>query len=325
MATLPAGHADAARRRRARPALRPAAHRDRTARRVRHPRAAARRQRRQRRRRALRRARAWPAGAPHVTALLLGPGRGAPRRPGRASSAAGGRVVDAPPSTVDLVRRRHRRHRRQRRPAPGRPRQAVDGRPTGERPGRRGRRRAQRGRRRHRRRARPARSRADVTVTFGCLKPAHVVGPAAPAGRPGRAGRHRPAARGCTATRRVRVPDATTSRALVAAAAARRRRSTPAAWSASRPARPRTRAPRVLSRRRRARRPGRDGPVRGQRRATRSCATHPSVIAAERVADAGRVQAWVCGSGLGTDETRARRAAQRCWPRPCRWCSTPTR
>ncbi|MEU7867950.1 NAD(P)H-hydrate dehydratase [Dactylosporangium sp. NPDC049140] len=29
---------------------------------------------------------------------------------------------------------------------------------------------------------------------------------------------------------------------------------------------------------------------------------HPPVIAAERVADAGRVQAWVCGSGLGTDE-----------------------
>ncbi|MEK8109350.1 ADP/ATP-dependent (S)-NAD(P)H-hydrate dehydratase [Micromonospora sp. M12] len=27
---------------------------------------------------------------------------------------------------------------------------------------------------------------------------------------------------------------------------------------------------------------------------------HPSVIASERVADAGRVQAWVCGSGLGT-------------------------
>ncbi|MEV8511172.1 NAD(P)H-hydrate dehydratase [Dactylosporangium sp. NPDC051484] len=29
---------------------------------------------------------------------------------------------------------------------------------------------------------------------------------------------------------------------------------------------------------------------------------HPPVIASERVADAGRVQAWVCGSGLGTDE-----------------------
>jgi hydroxyethylthiazole kinase-like uncharacterized protein yjeF len=29
---------------------------------------------------------------------------------------------------------------------------------------------------------------------------------------------------------------------------------------------------------------------------------HPSVIATERAAEAGRVQAWVCGSGLGTDE-----------------------
>jgi hydroxyethylthiazole kinase-like uncharacterized protein yjeF len=29
---------------------------------------------------------------------------------------------------------------------------------------------------------------------------------------------------------------------------------------------------------------------------------YPSAIVSERVADAGRVQAWVCGSGLGTDE-----------------------
>ena len=29
---------------------------------------------------------------------------------------------------------------------------------------------------------------------------------------------------------------------------------------------------------------------------------HPSVVVADRVADAGRVQAWVCGCGLGTDE-----------------------
>jgi len=31
-------------------------------------------------------------------------------------------------------------------------------------------------------------------------------------------------------------------------------------------------------------------------------AHHPPVIAADRVADAGRVQAWACGSGMGTDE-----------------------
>jgi hydroxyethylthiazole kinase-like uncharacterized protein yjeF len=29
---------------------------------------------------------------------------------------------------------------------------------------------------------------------------------------------------------------------------------------------------------------------------------HPSVVAVGKVADAGRVQAWVCGSGLGTDD-----------------------
>jgi hydroxyethylthiazole kinase-like uncharacterized protein yjeF len=32
---------------------------------------------------------------------------------------------------------------------------------------------------------------------------------------------------------------------------------------------------------------------------------HPTVIAVPRVRDAGRVQAWVCGSGLGTDERAA--------------------
>ncbi|HZN75780.1 MAG TPA: NAD(P)H-hydrate dehydratase [Micromonosporaceae bacterium] len=32
---------------------------------------------------------------------------------------------------------------------------------------------------------------------------------------------------------------------------------------------------------------------------------HPSVIVTDRVANAGRVQAWVCGSGLGTDERAA--------------------
>jgi hydroxyethylthiazole kinase-like uncharacterized protein yjeF len=32
---------------------------------------------------------------------------------------------------------------------------------------------------------------------------------------------------------------------------------------------------------------------------------HPSVIASERVGDAGRVQAWVCGSGLGSGEAVA--------------------
>jgi hydroxyethylthiazole kinase-like uncharacterized protein yjeF len=34
-------------------------------------------------------------------------------------------------------------------------------------------------------------------------------------------------------------------------------------------------------------------------------AHHPSAIVSERVAQAGRVQAWVCGSGLGTDDRAA--------------------
>jgi hydroxyethylthiazole kinase-like uncharacterized protein yjeF len=36
--------------------------------------------------------------------------------------------------------------------------------------------------------------------------------------------------------------------------------------------------------------------------ADRINAAHPSVITGPRVADTGRVQAWVCGSGLGTDD-----------------------
>ncbi len=208
-------------------------------------------------------ARASPAGAPHVTALLLAPAKA--HRDGLAAlRRAGGRVVDAPPSTVDLVRRRHRRHRRQGRPAPGR-------REGASRP-------------RDREAARPSWSpstcpagststpaprpaphvTADVTVTFGCLKPAHVVGPAAAAGRPRRARRHRPAARGSRPRRRVRVPERDRHRRTLAQAAARLGEVQP------RGGRhrdrlghvPRRRRP---GRRRRARRPGRDGPVRGQR------------------------------------------------------------
>jgi hydroxyethylthiazole kinase-like uncharacterized protein yjeF len=39
--------------------------------------------------------------------------------------------------------------------------------------------------------------------------------------------------------------------------------------------------------------------------AERVVARHPSVIPAPRVSEAGRVQAWVCGSGLGTDDRAA--------------------
>jgi ADP-dependent NAD(P)H-hydrate dehydratase / NAD(P)H-hydrate epimerase len=48
-------------------------------------------------------------------------------------------------------------------------------------------------------------------------------------------------------------------------------------------------------------------------------AHHPPVIVTERVADAGRVQAWVCGSGLGTDE-RARTELRTVLARPVPVC-----
>jgi hydroxyethylthiazole kinase-like uncharacterized protein yjeF len=48
---------------------------------------------------------------------------------------------------------------------------------------------------------------------------------------------------------------------------------------------------------------GPTGLVRYAGRAADAVRTHhPSVISVDQVADAGRVQAWVCGSGLGTDE-----------------------
>ncbi|MDG4789896.1 NAD(P)H-hydrate dehydratase [Micromonospora sp. WMMD1102] len=143
---------------------------------------------------------------------------------------------------------------------------------------------------------------ADLTVTFGCLKPALVVGPAAP-----RAGRVElvdiglgPWLRGTPA---VRVPEWSDvcdwwprlgpeeekySRGVVGLATG----------SATYP------GAAVLST---------GGAVAGPTGMIRYAGgaraevlrRYPSVVAAERVKDAGRVQAWVCGSGLGTDERAA--------------------
>ena len=150
---------------------------------------------------------------------------------------------------------------------------------------------------------RPTAVRADVTVAFGALKPALVVGPAAAL-----AGQVelvdiglRPWLRGTPA---LRVTEWSDMRRLVAASWARRRRSTPGAWWGWRPARRPTPARRcspsggALA--------GPTGLVRyaGGARAE-VLRQHPSVIASERVADAGRVQAWVCGSGLGTGDDAA--------------------
>ncbi|GAB1645018.1 NAD(P)H-hydrate dehydratase [Krasilnikovia sp. MM14-A1259] len=140
---------------------------------------------------------------------------------------------------------------------------------------------------------------ADVTVTFGCLKPAHVVGPAA-----ARAGHIElvdiglgPALRGDPA---VRVPDAADiagwwphpgpasdkySRGVIGVATGSARYPGAAILSVAGALR------------------GPTGLIRYAGSAhTEVVRSHPSVVAVPRVADAGRVQAWVCGSGLGTDE-----------------------
>jgi hydroxyethylthiazole kinase-like uncharacterized protein yjeF len=140
---------------------------------------------------------------------------------------------------------------------------------------------------------------ADVTVTFGCLKPAHVVGPAAAL-----AGHVELVDIGLGATLHadpaVRVPDAadiaawwprpgTTSdkysRGVVGVATGSATYPGAAVLSVSG----------ALA--------GPTGMVRYAGSADREVLRrHPSVVAAKRVTEAGRVQAWVCGSGLGTDE-----------------------
>jgi ADP-dependent NAD(P)H-hydrate dehydratase / NAD(P)H-hydrate epimerase len=140
---------------------------------------------------------------------------------------------------------------------------------------------------------------ADVTVTFGCLKPAHVVGPAA-----ARCGQIElidiglgPALRGDPA---VRVPDAADiagwwpqpgpssdkySRGVVGIATG----------SATYPGAAILSVGGALA--------GPTGMIRYAGSAYHDVVrAHPSVVAVGKVADAGRVQAWVCGSGLGTDE-----------------------
>ena len=165
---------------------------------------------------------------------------------------------------------------------------------------------------------------ADVTVTFGCLKPAHVVGPAAAALRPGRAGRHRAAAGRCAPTRRCGCPTPTTSpgggrgrartsdkytRGVVGIATgsatlsrARRSSRSAARWPA-RPAWSGTRAAPYRGR-------GAGPPVRG------------------RGGQGGRRRPGA-GVGVRLRAGHRRRGPHRrcaaCWPPRCRSCSTRTR
>lgn len=140
---------------------------------------------------------------------------------------------------------------------------------------------------------------ADVTVTFGCLKPAHVVGPAAV-----RCGQVELVDIGLGPVLRagpaVSVPDADDiagwwphpgpasdkyTRGVLGVATGSTQYPGAALLSVSG----------ALA--------GPTGMIRYAGSAHAEVVrAHPSVVTAPRVADAGRVQAWVCGSGLGTDD-----------------------
>lgn len=140
---------------------------------------------------------------------------------------------------------------------------------------------------------------ADVTVTFGCLKPAHVVGPAAAL-----AGHVELVDIGLGATMRadpaVRVPDAADIAGWWPRPGADSDKYTRgvvgvATGSSTYPGAALLSVAGALA--------GPTGMVRYAGSAEHEVVRkHPSVVAARRVAEAGRVQAWVCGSGLGTDD-----------------------
>ena len=140
---------------------------------------------------------------------------------------------------------------------------------------------------------------ADVTVTFGCLKPAHVVGPAAT-----RVGQLELVDIGLGPVLRadpaLRVPDAADVAGwwpTLGPASEKYTRGVVglATGSATYPGAAVLSVAGALA--------GPTGLVRYAGGAgPEVLRQHPSVIAVRRVADAGRVQAWVCGSGLGTDE-----------------------
>ncbi|MGI5212048.1 NAD(P)H-hydrate dehydratase [Plantactinospora sp. CA-290183] len=143
---------------------------------------------------------------------------------------------------------------------------------------------------------------ADLTVTFGCLKPALVVGPAA-----ARAGRVelvdiglRPWLRGTPALGVPEWSDIVDWWPRPGPEAEKYTRGVVglATGSATYPGAAVLSVGGALA--------GPTGMVRyaGGARAE-VLRQHPSVVATDRVADAGRVQAWVCGSGLGTGESAA--------------------
>ncbi|MFU8851010.1 NAD(P)H-hydrate dehydratase [Micromonospora sp. SL1-18] len=149
---------------------------------------------------------------------------------------------------------------------------------------------------------RPCAVRADVTVAFGALKPALVVGPAATL-----AGHVElvdiglePWLRGTPALRVTEWSDVADWWPRLGPSSEKYRRGVVgvATGSATYPGAAVLSIGGALA--------GPTGMVRyaGGARAE-VLHQHPSVIATGRVADAGRVQAWVCGSGLGTGEEAA--------------------
>ncbi|MFF5072266.1 NAD(P)H-hydrate dehydratase [Micromonospora olivasterospora] len=149
---------------------------------------------------------------------------------------------------------------------------------------------------------RPMAVRADVTVTFGALKPALVVGPAAAL-----AGEVElvdiglgPWLRGSPALRVTEWSDVVDWWPELGPAAEKYSRGVVgvATGSATYPGAAVLSVGGALA--------GPTGMVRYAGSARDEVLHHhPSVIATGRVADAGRVQAWVCGSGLGTGEDAA--------------------
>jgi hydroxyethylthiazole kinase-like uncharacterized protein yjeF len=139
---------------------------------------------------------------------------------------------------------------------------------------------------------------ADVTVTFGCLKPALVVGPAAP-----HAGQVElvdiglgPWLRADPALRVPEHADVAGWWPRLGSASEKYSRGVVgvATGSATYPGAAVLSTGGALA--------GPAGLIRYAGGAARQVvAAHPSVIATSRVSEAGKVQAWVCGSGLGTD------------------------
>ncbi len=140
--------------------------------------------------------------------------------------------------------------------------------------------------------------RADVTVTFGCLKPALVVGPAAPfAGQVDVVDIGLP---WLDAAPAVWVPDAADIARWWPRPAATSDKYTRgvaglATGSRSFPGAALMSVAGALG--------GPAGMIRYAGVVADDVArAHPSVVVSHRVADTGRVQAWLCGCGLGTDE-----------------------